>query len=43
MGFWGVMEGELDEVIQALQLARGAELMADLEQSAGQAAHGALA
>lgn len=38
-----VMEGELDEVIQALQLARGAELMADLEQSAGQAAHGALA
>ncbi len=38
-----VMEGELDEVIQALQLARGAELMADLEQSAGQAAQGALA
>ncbi|MEO0003417.1 MAG: Peptide chain release factor 1, partial [Pseudomonadota bacterium] len=38
-----VMEGELDEVIHALQLARGAELMADLEQSAGQAAHGALA
>ena len=38
-----VMEGELDEVVHALQLARGAELMADLEQSAGQAAHGALA
>ncbi|PRD69980.1 peptide chain release factor 1 [Malikia spinosa] len=38
-----VMEGEIDEVIHALQLARGAELMADLEQSAGQAAHGALA
>ena len=36
-----VMEGELDEVIHALQLARGAELMAELEHSA--AAHGTLA
>ena len=29
-----VMEGELDEVVHALQVARGAELMAELEQSA---------
>jgi peptide chain release factor 1 len=36
-----VMEGELDEVVHALQLARGAELMAELESSA--AAHGTLA
>jgi len=36
-----VMEGELDEVVHALQLARGAELMAELEHSA--AAHGTLA
>ena len=36
-----VMEGELDEVLHALQLARGAELMAELEHSA--AAHGTLA
>jgi peptide chain release factor 1 len=41
LGF--VMEGDLDEVIHTLQLARGAELMAELEQSATQAAHGALA
>jgi len=38
-----VMEGDLDEVVQALQLARGAELMADLEQRAEQASLGALA
>jgi peptide chain release factor 1 len=38
-----VMEGDLDEVIHALQVARGAELMAELEGSAAQAAHGALA
>jgi peptide chain release factor 1 len=37
-----VMDGELDEVLQALQLARGAELMAELEQRAQQASHGAL-
>ena len=37
-----VMDGDLDEVLQALQLARGAELMADLEQRAEQASHGAL-
>ena len=36
-----VMEGDLDEVLHALQLARGAELMAELESSA--ASHGALA
>ncbi|MBX3609309.1 MAG: peptide chain release factor 1 [Hydrogenophaga sp.] len=29
-----VMEGELDDVVHALQVARGAELMAELEQSA---------
>ncbi len=29
-----VMEGDLDEVVHALQVARGAELMAELEQSA---------
>ncbi|MGV3499095.1 MAG: peptide chain release factor 1, partial [Hydrogenophaga sp.] len=29
-----VMEGELDEVVRALQVARGAELMAELEHSA---------
>lgn len=38
-----VMEGDLDEVLHALQLARGAELMAELEHSASQNAHGALA
>lgn len=38
-----VMEGDLDEVVQALQLARGTELMADLEQRAEQASLGALA
>ena len=38
-----VMEGDLDEVIEALQLARGAELLAELERRAEQAAHGALA
>jgi len=38
-----VMEGDLDEVVQALQLARGAELLADLEQRADQASRGALA
>jgi peptide chain release factor 1 len=27
-----VMEGDLDEVIHALQVARGAELLAELEQ-----------
>jgi peptide chain release factor 1 len=37
-----VMEGDLDEVVQALQLARGAELLAELEQGAEQARHGAL-
>jgi hypothetical protein len=26
------MEGEIDEVIHALQVARGAELLAELEQ-----------
>jgi peptide chain release factor 1 len=29
-----VMEGELDEVVHALQVARGAELLAELEQNA---------
>ena len=38
-----VLEGDLGEVVQALQLARGAELMADLEQRAEQARLGALA
>ena len=38
-----VMEGDLDEVVHALQLTRGAELMAELEQAANQATHGALA
>ncbi|WP_101047178.1 peptide chain release factor 1 [Macromonas nakdongensis] len=38
-----VMEGDLDEVIHALQLARGAELMAELETSANDARFGALA
>ncbi|NIC40262.1 peptide chain release factor 1 [Aquabacterium sp. A08] len=38
-----VMEGDLDEVIHALQLARGAELMAALETSANDARFGALA
>jgi peptide chain release factor 1 len=38
-----VMEGDLDEVIHALKVARGAELMADLEQNADVASRGALA
>ena len=38
-----ILEGDLDEVVQALQLARGAELMADLEQRAEQTSRGALA
>ena len=38
-----VMEGDLDEVVHALQLARGAELLAELEQQADQSARGALA
>jgi len=38
-----VMEGDLDEVIHALKVARGAELMADLEQNADLASRGALA
>ncbi len=29
-----VLEGELDEVVHALQVARGAELLAELEQAA---------
>jgi peptide chain release factor 1 len=37
------MEGDLDEVIHALKVARGAELMADLEQNADLASRGALA
>ncbi|MFM2261957.1 MAG: hypothetical protein RI959_633 [Pseudomonadota bacterium] len=38
-----VMEGDLEEVIHALQVARGAELMADLESEASDALRGALA
>ena len=38
-----VMDGELDDIVQALQVARGAELMAELEQSAERASRGALA
>jgi peptide chain release factor 1 len=38
-----VMEGDLQEVVDALQLARGAELMAELESSAQDARLGALA
>jgi peptide chain release factor 1 len=30
-----VMEGDLDEVIHALQVARGTELLAELEQRNG--------
>lgn len=38
-----VMEGDLDDVVFALKVARGAELMADLEQHADLATRGALA
>jgi peptide chain release factor 1 len=37
-----VMEGDLDEVVHALQVARGAELLAELESASERAAHGAL-
>jgi peptide chain release factor 1 len=38
-----VMEGDLDELVQGLRMARGAELMAELEQASGAATRGALA
>jgi peptide chain release factor 1 len=38
-----VMEGDLDEVVHALQVARGAELLAELESASEQATLGALA
>ena len=37
------LEGDLGEVVHALQVARGAELMADLENQATDASRGALA
>ncbi len=37
-----VIDGDLDELIHSLQVARGAELMAELEQGAERAARGAL-
>ena len=38
-----ILEGDLDEVLQALRLARGAELLGELEQRAAQSERGALA
>ncbi|BAO80317.1 protein chain release factor A [Serpentinimonas raichei] len=38
-----ILEGDLDELLQALRLARGAELLGELEQRAAQSERGALA